>query len=95
MNALSNARQPGEKFLAYRARRTALLRQVDAYLRGTMVHESTRIVQLPLLGDDAEVDRAVTAGQFRDVVLQTLPGGRQTRVARTKGVTYRKPKAAA
>ena len=92
MNALSNARHPGEKFAAYRARRQTTRRQVDAYLRGKMVHESTRIVQLPLLGDDVEIDRAVIAGQFRDAALRTLPDGKQVRVARTKGVTYRKPK---
>lgn len=56
--------------------------------QGTMTHVSTRPVMLPPVGVDSQVDRAVLAGQYRDVELVTLTGGKQIRVGRTKGVTY-------
>ena len=56
--------------------------------QGPMTWTATRIVRLPVFGADSQIDRAVIAGQYRDVQLVTLPGGEQIRVGRTKGKTY-------
>ena len=58
--------------------------------QGKMAWTATRIARLPVLGADSQIDRAVLAGQYRDVQLVTTPGGEQFRIARTKGQTYRK-----
>ena len=89
--APSNARQPGENLKACKARLKQTGQQIKAYLKGRLVHISTQIVRLPVLGADATVDEAVLRGQYRDVRLVTLPDGKQMRVGRTKGVAYRKP----
>lgn len=57
------------------------------------LHVSSEIVQLPIFGTNPEVDRAVLAGQYRDIQQVFLPDGTEVHIARTKGVTYRKPKA--
>ena len=51
------------------------------------LHVSSQIVRLPLLGVNGAVDHEVALGLYRDVVLAG-----EFRLARTKGVTYRKPK---
>lgn len=80
---LNPARLPGESFADYKTRRAAGNRRPVMGLR----HVSTEIVLLPAKGVDAEVDRAVIRGDYRDLVLVTLPDGRQMRRGRTKGVT--------
>lgn len=93
MQHTTNARLPGEDFKAYRARLRTVSAGIKRYLRGTMVCATASAVTLPLPGVDSQADEAVLRGQFRDVALLTLPDGKQIRVARTKGVTYRKPAA--
>jgi hypothetical protein len=92
MNALSNASHPGEGFAQYRARRTAINKQIKAYLRGRMVHVSTETAILPPAGVDAQVDRQILEGRLRDVERVIRKDGTVVRVGRTKGVTWRKPK---
>lgn len=53
------------------------------------VFVSTEIAHLPPAGVDAGVDEAVFRGLYRDVQLAALPDGKQIRVCRTKGVSYR------
>lgn len=83
---LNPARAAGESFAAYKIRRAAGNRRPAPRFR----HVSTEIVLLPVIGVDPAVDRAVIAGHYRDLVVVTLPDGRQMRRGRTKGVTYRK-----
>ena len=89
MNAvnLSPARLSGESFAAYKIRRAAGNRRPAPRFR----HVSTEIVLLPVIGADAAVDRAVIAGNYRDLVVVALPDGRQMRRGRTKGVSFRYP----
>lgn len=87
-NALSNARHAGESFANYKARRTLVNKQLRRQLRGTFAHVSAQIVTLPALGVDPAADRAVIAGQYRNVSLITLPDGKEARRAVTKGVTF-------
>ena len=58
--------------------------------QGKMIWTATRIARLPMPGEDAQLDRAVLAGQYRDDQVVTLPGGTQFRLARTKGQSYRR-----
>lgn len=88
MNALSNARHPGEKFQDYKARLKLVGRKLKQYLRGRMAHVSTEIVHMPVLGADVMVDEAIQRGDYRDLKLVTKPDGTVIRVGRTKGVTY-------
>lgn len=88
MNALSNARHPGEKFPDYKARLKLVGRKLKQYLRGQMVHVSTEIVHLPAQGLDAVADEAVRRGDYRDLQLVTKPNGTVIRVGCTKGDTF-------
>lgn len=85
---LSNARMTGEPFPAYQARRRAVNEAVRTHLAGRMAHVSSSPVVLPLPGVDSQADAQVLAGRYRDAKLVTLPGGKQIRVARTKGISY-------
>ena len=88
MNALSNARHPGEKFQDYKARLKLVGRKLKQYLRGRMAHVSTEIVSIERDKVDAEATRAIVSGAWRDMQDVTLPNGTVIRVGRTKGVTY-------
>ena len=55
-----------------------------------MRFKSCDIVRLPVAGVNAQVDRAVELGQYRELILVTTPAGEQYRVGRTKGATYRR-----
>lgn len=91
-NALAPARHPNESFQQYRARRKGAARLVAAKLRGTMVHVSSEAVRLPAPGVDSDVDAKVARGDVRDVELCTDALGKEYRVGRMRGKTYRKPK---
>lgn len=57
MNALSNARQPGEEFQKYKDRLVAVARGLRRYFQGQVVHVSVEIVHLPAKGIDPDADR--------------------------------------
>lgn len=86
-------RLPNEKFTKYRERLRQANAAIKRYLRGTLRYASSTIVVIPVLGVDANADRAVIDGKFRDVVDVTLKDGTETRIGRTKGIAYRSPAA--
>lgn len=88
MNALSNARHPGEKFPDYKARLKLVGRKLKQYLRGRMAHVSTEIVSIERDKIDPEAMRAIVSGAWRDMQDVTMPNGTVIRVGRTKGDTY-------
>jgi hypothetical protein len=90
MNALSNARHAGEKFATYRAR-LKVIQHTQKRRPPHFLHAATQIVHLPVLGIDAQVDAAVLKGDYRDAVLMVTRDGKEFRIARTKGVPYRRP----
>lgn len=91
MNALSNARHPGESFDDYRARRRVFNgRRVQLAAR-KMAHVSSQAVRLPAAGFNAVIDEDIRRGKLRDVATLFDTTGQPYRVGRTKGVTYRKP----
>lgn len=60
-------------------------------LPGTKFHHiASQVYHLPLLGADPNVDNLIARGELRDVETVTLADGKQIRVARSKGVTYRR-----
>jgi hypothetical protein len=92
MNPLSNTRQPGESAVDYRERRRKVKAAIDKHLQGKLVHESSKCVTLPALGENAKVDEEVQRGLYRRVTTLIMKGGKAVRLACTKGITFRKPK---
>lgn len=91
MNALNNARQPGESYKNYRARRKLAHRPLANVLSGRFCHVATKIVTLPPAGADEQVDKEVERGLYRDLVSVMQKDGKEIRVGRTKGETYLHP----
>lgn len=94
-NELQNHRGHAESMAAYRARRAKVNAAVQIHLGGRFAHVSSRPATLPVLRVDPRADEAVLRGLYRDMQVVTLPGGKQVRVGRTKGVTFRYPDRAA
>lgn len=94
MNDLSPSRQVGETQVDYRERRRRVKERLDKYLAGRLIHESSVCVKLPGLGEDDAVDEAVRRGLYRRIVALADKAGKAIRLACTKGITYRKEKAA-
>ena len=65
--------------------------QIPLRQRSTFAHVSSRVLTLPLAGVDVKLDRAIVDGKIRGVTLMTAPDGKQFRVGREKGTTYRHP----
>ena len=63
--------------------------QLPLRQRGTFAHVSSRVLTLPVIGVDAQIDKLILDGKIRDVTLMTAPDGKQFRVGREKGTTYR------
>ena len=89
-----NHRMAGETFKAYRARLRTVAKAIKLYLKGRLAHKASTPAELPLPGVDSRADEAVLRGQYRDAVTVTRPDGKQIRLARTKGVSYRRYTAA-
>ena len=87
---LRPTRYPFESQEQYRQRRSLMSRAVDRYLRGTMAHQSTTIMELAAAGEDVKTDDAIKQRLVRDVITATLPGGKVIRIGRSKGVTYKR-----
>lgn len=89
-NTLQPQRHPSETQAEYRHRRATGDAAVARYLKGRMIHVSTRIVMLPPAGEDEKVDELIRYGEYRDVIeaARLDAKGRFLRRARTKGVTY-------
>ena len=94
MTSISNARQRGESFTAYLARRKATQAAIKLHLKGRLSHVSSRIVTLPADPTLEQVRQwrdGLSRGHIRDAQTVTLTNGKTVSVARTKGVTYRRP----
>lgn len=92
---LTPERFRGEPYSLYVERRRAGNRLVDTMLKGQLSYAVSQIVTLPAAGVDENVDRRIAAGDFRQLSVRAMKDGTTMRVGRTKGVPYRKPKAAA
>lgn len=91
---LSPARLPGEDFATYKARRAGVAMAMENSIRARpLVHVSTQLLALPLKGADEKVEEDIRAGHAVVIYPEvTMANGNRARLARTKGVTYRKPK---
>lgn len=88
---LAPARRAGETFSDYVSRREVANDIARRYIQnGIVSHVSAQIVRLPPQGADEQVDEAIKIGQYRDVTTVTEKSGKERRIGRTKGVTYRK-----
>ena len=94
MTSISDARQRGESFTAYLARRKATQAAIRQYLKGRLSHVSSQIVTLPADPTPEQAKQwheGLSRGHIRDAQTVTLTNGKTVSVARTKGVTYRRP----
>ena len=105
-----NHRMAGETFKAYRARLRTVAKAIKLYLKGRLAHKASTPAEIPLPGVDSRADKAVLRGQYRAASVVVSPPPRlpwphgpravkgpapkQIRLARTKGVSYRRYTAA-
>ena len=94
-DVLAPARRPGETEEDYRNRRRVATEAVEQYLGGQYAHASASPMFIPAAGENEDIDEAVRRGDLRVKVARAVSrDGKLGRIAVTKGITYRKPKAA-